>query len=91
MLAIRPKTLPAAAGPILVGFGLACSVTGYRREMLWPSLVCFLASILLQIGVNLANDYFDFVNPGLLPPMAWARCLFLSFLAGSGLAEPILP
>lgn len=62
LLAIRPKTLPAAAGPIAVGIGSACATTAWQPGMFWPALACFLASILLQIGVNLANDYFDFKN-----------------------------
>lgn len=62
LLAIRPKTLPAAAGPIIVGLGSACAAVGWHQEMLFPLLACFLGSVLLQIGVNLANDYFDFKN-----------------------------
>lgn len=58
-LAIRPKTLPAAVGPILVGTAVAMADGGFQ---LLPALGCFLGAMLLQIGVNLANDYFDFKN-----------------------------
>ncbi len=62
LLAIRPKTLPAAGGPIAVGLGSACATVGWQQDMLLPITACFIASMLLQIGVNLANDYFDYKN-----------------------------
>lgn len=59
LLAIRPKTLPAAVGPVFVG-----SAVAYNDQLfsLFPALGCLLGAILLQIAVNLANDYFDFKN-----------------------------
>ena len=59
LAATRPKTLPAAAAPVLVGTACAWSAAGFR---LIPALAAFLGALLLQIGVNLANDYFDFVK-----------------------------
>jgi len=56
---IRPKTLPAAVAPVLVGSALAFSA-GYFNPL--PALAAFIGALLLQIAVNLANDYFDFVN-----------------------------
>lgn len=58
-LAIRPKTLPAAVGPVAVGTAVAMAD---ERFLAVPALGCFLGAMLLQIGVNLANDYFDFKN-----------------------------
>ncbi len=58
-LAIRPKTLPAAVGPIVVGTAVAIANDHF---LLLPALGCLLGAMLLQIGVNLANDYFDFKN-----------------------------
>jgi 1,4-dihydroxy-2-naphthoate octaprenyltransferase len=58
-LAIRPKTLPAAVGPVAVGTAVAFADGHF---MALPALGCFLGAMLLQIGVNLANDYFDFKN-----------------------------
>lgn len=55
----RPKTLPAAAAPVLVGSAMAWSDGGFR---LLPSLAAFLGALLLQIAVNLANDYFDHIH-----------------------------
>lgn len=59
LLAIRPKTLPAAVGPVAVGSAVAY---GEGLFMLLPMLGCLIGSMLLQIAVNLANDYFDFKN-----------------------------
>ena len=57
LLAIRPKTLPAAVGPVIVGSAFAYADQSFR---LGPAIACFLAALLLQIGSNLANDVFDF-------------------------------
>ncbi len=58
-MAIRPKTLPAAVGPVAVGSAVAYAD---GRFLLLPALGCLLGAMFLQIGVNLANDYFDFKN-----------------------------
>jgi len=56
-MAARPKTLPAALAPVLVGAALAFADGGFR----WlPALAAALGALLLQIGANFANDYFDF-------------------------------
>ncbi len=57
MMAARPKTLPAAVGPVLVGAALAYADGSFK---LLPALACLLCALLLQMGSNLANDYFDF-------------------------------
>ncbi len=57
LLASRPKTLPAAAAPVIVGTALAFSDSSFRFA---PALACLLAALLLQIGSNLANDVFDY-------------------------------
>jgi 1,4-dihydroxy-2-naphthoate octaprenyltransferase len=56
LMAIRPKTLPACAGPVLVGTAPALAHDSFR---FLPALAALLASLLFQIGVNFANDYFD--------------------------------
>lgn len=56
-LAIRPRTLPAAASPVIVGSALAFYDGAFQ---LFPALAALLAALLLQIGANLANDVFDF-------------------------------
>ncbi len=57
MIAIRPKTLPAAAAPVIVGSGMAFADGGFRFGIF---LACLLSALLLQIGSNLANDVFDY-------------------------------
>jgi len=57
LMAIRPRTLPASVTPVLVGTAAAYRDGGFR---LLPAAAALLGSLLLQIGVNLANDYFDF-------------------------------
>ncbi|QDF66564.1 1,4-dihydroxy-2-naphthoate polyprenyltransferase [Shewanella sp. SNU WT4] len=57
LLAIRPRTLPAAIGPLLVGNMLALSLPSFSLAI---ALISTLCAVLLQIAVNLANDYFDF-------------------------------
>ena len=56
-LAIRPRTLPAAGSPVLIGFAIAWSVGKFR----WlPALVILACALLLQILANLVNDVGDF-------------------------------
>lgn len=58
-LAIRPKTLPAAFCPVLAG--TACAVSeGVFSPLIFTAVLA--GTLLIQISVNLANDYFDFKN-----------------------------
>lgn len=57
LMAIRPRTLPAAAAGVIMGTALAWR-DGYVRWDVF--IVCLLVALLLQIGSNLANDVFDF-------------------------------
>ena len=59
LIAIRPKTLGAAVAPVLIGTALAISDGMFH---LLSCLLCFLASILIQIGTNFSNDYYDFLK-----------------------------
>jgi len=52
----RPRTLPAAFAPVLVGTGAAAEVDAFRPGRAVLALVVALA---LQVGVNYANDYSD--------------------------------
>jgi 1,4-dihydroxy-2-naphthoate octaprenyltransferase len=91
LLAARPKTLWAAVGPVIIGTAMA-----YGYGMVdWLSLVCALTgAVLIQIGTNLANDYFDFVKgtdthdrigptratqAGLVSPQAMRRAYLIAF------------
>ena len=57
LLAARPKTLPAAAAPVIVGSAAAISDGVFQ---VGPALAALLGALLLQIGANFANDVFDF-------------------------------
>lgn len=57
MLAIRPRTLPAAAAGVVMGAALSWRDGVFRLD---AALVCLLTALLLQIGSNLANDVFDY-------------------------------
>lgn len=57
ILAIRPKTLPASIAPVVIGTAMAY---GDGNVHLLSAGVCLLAALLIQIGTNFANDYFDF-------------------------------
>lgn len=59
--AARPKTLSAAAAPVLVAAALAHAHDVFA---LMPVVAAFAGAILIQIGTNLANDYYDFVRGG---------------------------
>jgi 1,4-dihydroxy-2-naphthoate octaprenyltransferase len=89
ILASRPRTLTAAAAPVFVGSGLA---QGHGSFSALPALAALGGALLIQIGTNLANDYYDHlrggdteerVGPirvtqsGLIPPEAVKRATFL--------------
>lgn len=57
LLAIRPKTLPAALAPVIVGTAVAIKEDDFAPL---TAFVCVVVALLLQIAANLANDVFDF-------------------------------
>ncbi len=96
--AVRPKTLTAAAAPVLVGAGLA---EAHGVFALFPVLAAFAGALLIQIATNLANDYYDFVRgadasdrvgpvrvtqAGLIPPgqVWWGMVAMLAAAASVG-------
>jgi 1,4-dihydroxy-2-naphthoate octaprenyltransferase len=59
-MAARPRTLPAAIAPVLVGTAAATLKTGGGHDFRWGAFIAALiGSIFIQIGTNLANDYSD--------------------------------
>lgn len=56
-MASRPKTLPAAAVPVIVGTAAAFKDGKFQPG---PALAALLGALLIQIGANFANDVFDF-------------------------------
>jgi 1,4-dihydroxy-2-naphthoate octaprenyltransferase len=86
----RPRTLPAAVSPVLAGTGVAA----WRdAEVWWKAALALAVSLLLQVGVNYANDYSDgvrgtddarvgplrLVGSGVAAPAAVKRAAFLAF------------
>ena len=56
-LAARPRTLPAAIAPVLVGSALGLNERGDLRPLAF--VAALVGSVFIQIGTNLANDYSD--------------------------------
>jgi len=57
--ASRPKTLPAAAAPVLVGVALAVGAGAFHAL---AAACALLGALLIQVGTNYANDYQDFLK-----------------------------
>jgi 1,4-dihydroxy-2-naphthoate octaprenyltransferase len=55
----RPRTLPAAIVPVLIGSGVAA---GFSEFVWWRALLALVVALALQVGVNFANDYSDGVR-----------------------------
>ena len=54
--ATRPKTLLLSVMPVLIGTSFAV----HQGKFSWiPCLMTLLTALLIQIGTNFANDYFD--------------------------------
>ncbi len=77
----RPRTLPAAVVPVLIGSGVAA---GYGEFSWWRALLALLVALALQVGVNYANDYSD----GVRGTDAAGRRAGPMRLVGSGAASP---
>jgi len=59
LMAARPQTLPAGASPVIVGTGAAIGA-----GVLHPgaALAALLGALLIQVGTNFANDYYDAIH-----------------------------
>lgn len=75
----RPRTLPAAVAPVLAGTGIAAYG---HDEVWWKAALALAVSLLLQVGVNYANDYSDGIRGTDDDRVGPLR------LVGSGLAQP---
>ncbi len=91
LLACRLKTLPAALAPVILGTALAIGDGGFHLQ---SAVLCLLGALIMQIGTNLANDYYDFkkgtdtsdrIGPvrvtqaGLIPPSTVRNAYILAF------------
>ncbi|MXW32868.1 MAG: 1,4-dihydroxy-2-naphthoate polyprenyltransferase [Rhodothermaceae bacterium] len=59
VLASRPKTLPVAIAPVLVGSAMAWDDGIFNIGIALITVVC---ALLITIGTNLCNDYADFMS-----------------------------
>jgi 1,4-dihydroxy-2-naphthoate polyprenyltransferase len=75
----RPRTLPAAIAPVLVGSGAAAALDSFG---LGRAFLALGVSLALQVGVNYANDYSDGVRGTDADRVGPLR------LTGSGAARP---
>lgn len=101
ILAMRPKTLPAAVAPVILGCALAAYAGVFQ---VWPAILCMLFALFAQILANYSNDYYDgikgtdnkdrrgptrMVGAGIISPRAMFRGTWivcaLAFLIGLNL------
>jgi len=103
LAATRPRTLPAAVAPVLVGSALAWTAHGFQPL---AAALCLGFALLAQIAANFANDYFDFVKgadtkarvgprravaAGLVSPAAMRLATLLTCLAAFLLGLGLVP
>ena len=56
LMAARPRTLPAAVAPVLVGTALAATEGTFKPLTF---VAAMLGALFIQVGTNLSNDYSD--------------------------------
>jgi 1,4-dihydroxy-2-naphthoate octaprenyltransferase len=91
VMAARPQTFPVAAAPVAVGVGLALDRGAFAPL---PALAALVGAVLITVGTNLANDYYDAVRgadtearegftrvtaSGLIEPSAVKRGMWVAF------------
>ena len=101
--AARPRTLPAAVAPVLAATALAWHDGVFDGV---AASICLTFALLIQIGTNYANDYYDFVKgadtkarvgprravaAGLIAPATMKRAMALVFAAAFGVGLLLLP
>ena len=59
LLATRVKTLPNALMPVILGNVFAIKHGNFSYI---PAVLCAIFALLIQIGTNYANDYFDYIK-----------------------------
>ncbi len=59
LYAARLKTLPVSLCPVILALALANDVGSFNLPV---AIVIFLCVLLIQIGTNFANDYFDYIK-----------------------------
>jgi len=102
LAAARPRTLPAAVAPVIVGSALAARDGRFDSG---AAAFCLGFALLVQVGANFANDYFDFVKgadtaarvgprravaAGWVAPAAMRRAMALVFAAAFAVGLALL-
>lgn len=59
VMAARPKTLGAAVAPVLIGTAMAVEASAFHAL---SAALALLGAVLIQIGVNYHNDYYDYMK-----------------------------
>jgi 1,4-dihydroxy-2-naphthoate octaprenyltransferase len=59
LMAARPQTLPAGAAPVIIGVAVAVHAGVFAPL---PAVAALVGALLIQVGTNFANDYYDAVN-----------------------------
>jgi len=100
--AVRPRTLPAAVAPVLVGSALAWHDGAWHAP---AAALCLGFALLVQIGTNFANDYYDFIRgadtaarvgprravaAGLITPATMRGAMIVTFAAAFALGLGLL-
>ncbi|GAA0308260.1 1,4-dihydroxy-2-naphthoate polyprenyltransferase [Halarchaeum salinum] len=95
LMAARPHTFPAGISPVVVGVGVAYALGVFAAL---PALAALVGALLIQIGANFANDYYDAINgadteeregftrvtqAGLIAAAEVKRAMYLAFLAAT--------
>jgi 1,4-dihydroxy-2-naphthoate octaprenyltransferase len=91
VMAARPQTFPVAAAPVAVAVGYALHAGVFAP---FPAFAALLGAVLITVGTNLANDYYDAVRgadtddregftrvtaSGLIEPSSVKRAMWLTF------------
>ncbi|HEY3754960.1 MAG TPA: 1,4-dihydroxy-2-naphthoate polyprenyltransferase [Opitutaceae bacterium] len=103
LAAARPRTLPAAVAPVMVG----CALAMRENRFVWgAAALCLAFALLIQIGTNFANDYYDFIKgadtaarvgprravaAGLVSPGIMKVVMIATFAAAFGVGLCLLP
>jgi 1,4-dihydroxy-2-naphthoate octaprenyltransferase len=100
---MRPRTLPAAVAPVVLGSALAWHDGHFSAG---ASVLCLAFALLVQVGTNFANDYYDYVKgadtaarvgprravaAGLVTPATMRRAMGLVFVTAFVVGLGLLP
>ncbi len=100
LLAARPKTLIASILPVWIGFAISLRHPNFNG---WWVIPILFAAVLIQVGTNIANDYYDYrkgadvkrsgpmrvTQSGLIPPRTVRNGFLLVFALALLLGIPL--